>query len=149
MRIYAAKYDMSKPKKGSHHLTFLLILGIIGISIGRVSHLSTTYVKNHLRKEIYVDCDDDKVLLKYEPKKQNQGGVKMSILLVFIGLLGLTAGILMLVSPSTWQKCNEKANAILFSTDNAVTGASSIVGIILVIISLYILWSAYRFSSSW
>ena len=72
----------------------------------------------------------------------------MSILLVFIGLLGIAAGILMLVSPSIWQKCNEKANAILFSTDNAVTGASSIVGIILVIVSLYILWSAYRFSSS-
>ena len=141
MQIYAAKYDLSKPKKGSHHLTFLLILGI---SIGIVSQCV-----NHLRKEqLQFTLTIPSEVVSYEPKRQNQGGVKMSILLVFIGLLGLAAGILMLVSPSTWKKCNEKANAILFSTDNAVTGASSIVGIILVIVSLYILWSAYRFSSS-
>jgi hypothetical protein len=67
----------------------------------------------------------------------------MSILLAIIGLIGLASGIFMLVSPSTWQKFNEKANAIMFTGDKALTGLHPVLGILLVLMSLYILWSAY------
>jgi uncharacterized protein YjeT (DUF2065 family) len=67
----------------------------------------------------------------------------MSILLAIVGLLGLAAGILLLVAPSTWQKLSEKANAILFSPDKTVTKVRPLVGIVLCLLSLYILWAAY------
>jgi hypothetical protein len=67
----------------------------------------------------------------------------MSILLAIVGLLGLAAGILLLVAPSAWQELSEKANAILFSTDKAVTRVRPLVGIVFSLLSLYILWTAY------
>ncbi len=67
----------------------------------------------------------------------------MSILLAIVGLIGLASGILMLVSPSNWQKLNEKANAIMFTADKALIGLHPVLGILLVLMSLYILWSAY------
>jgi hypothetical protein len=67
----------------------------------------------------------------------------MLIILAIIGLIGLASGILMLASPSTWQKFNEKANAVMFTADKALTGLHPVLGIILVLMSLYILWSAY------
>ena len=67
----------------------------------------------------------------------------MSILLAIVGLLGLAVGILLLVAPAMLQKLNAKANAILISTDEAVTSFRPLVGIVLVLLSLFILWSAY------
>jgi hypothetical protein len=73
----------------------------------------------------------------------------MSILLVIItaiamiGMIGLTAGILMLVAPSLWEKLNERANAILISTAKIVPGKLTLVAIVFILLSLYVLWSAY------
>jgi uncharacterized protein YjeT (DUF2065 family) len=65
------------------------------------------------------------------------------IAIAFIGVIGLIAGIVILVAPSTWEKLNEKANAFLVYTGRIVHGKLTLVGIIFVLLSLYVLWSAY------
>jgi hypothetical protein len=60
-----------------------------------------------------------------------------------IGVIGLIAGILILTSPSTWEKINEKANTILVNTGRIVPGKLTLVGMVFVLLSLYVLWSAY------
>ena len=81
----------------------------------------------------------------------------MLYFLIIIGLLGLVAGILMSVAPSILQKVNvvlsvyplnrgksyEWANATLISTDKALIRYRLLAGIILSLLSLYILRSAY------
>ena len=63
--------------------------------------------------------------------------------IAIIGVIGLSAGILILTAPSTWDKLNEKANAFLVYTGRIVPGRLTLVGMIFVLLSLYILWSAY------
>ncbi|MBU0653161.1 MAG: hypothetical protein KJ649_06660 [Proteobacteria bacterium] len=65
------------------------------------------------------------------------------IAITIIGVIGLTAGILILMAPSTWEKINEKANTFLIYTGGIVRGKLTLVGIIFVLLSLYVLWSAY------
>jgi hypothetical protein len=81
----------------------------------------------------------------------------MLYFLIIIGLLGLVVGILMSVAPSILQKVNvvlsvyplnrgksyEWANATLISTDKALIRYRLLTGIILSLLSLYILRSAY------
>ena len=81
----------------------------------------------------------------------------MLYFLIIIGLLGLVVGILMSVAPSILQKLNvvlsvyplnrgksyEWANATLISTDKALIRYRLMAGIILSLLSLYILRSAY------
>ena len=73
----------------------------------------------------------------------------MSILLVIIfaitmiGIIGLSAGILILVAPSVWERFNERANAILIATGKMVPGRLTLVAIVFIMLSLYVLWSAY------
>jgi hypothetical protein len=81
----------------------------------------------------------------------------MLYFLIIIGLLGLVMGILMSVAPSILQKVNvvlsvyplnrgksyEWANATLISTDKALIRYRLLTGIILSLLSLYILRSAY------
>ena len=65
------------------------------------------------------------------------------IAIAIIGVIGLTAGIVILVAPSTWEKLNEKANAFLVYTGRIVRGRLTLVGMIFVLLSLYVLWSAF------
>jgi hypothetical protein len=63
--------------------------------------------------------------------------------IAIIGVIGLTAGIVILVAPTTWEKLNEKANAFLAYTGRIVRGRLTLVGMIFVLLSLYVLWSAF------
>jgi hypothetical protein len=65
------------------------------------------------------------------------------IAIAIIGVIGLTAGIVILVSPSTWEKFNEKTNAFLVYTGRVVYGKLTLVGMIFILLSIYVLWSAY------
>jgi hypothetical protein len=79
----------------------------------------------------------------------DMGGAAMSLLslvigaIVVIGSIGLLAGILILMAPSVWERLNEKANAILVDTGRIVPGKLTLVGIVFILLSLYVLWSAY------
>jgi hypothetical protein len=65
------------------------------------------------------------------------------IAIAIIGVIGLTAGIMILVAPSIWEKLNEKANTFLIYTGKVIPGRLTLVGMIFVLLSLYVLWSAY------
>ena len=66
----------------------------------------------------------------------------MLYFLIITGILGLVVGILMLIAPSILQKFNVWANATLISTDKVLIIHRRLVGIILSLLSLYILWAA-------
>jgi hypothetical protein len=65
------------------------------------------------------------------------------IAIAIIGVIGLIAGIVILVAPSVWEKINEKANTFLVYTGSIVPGKLTLVGMVFILLSLYVLWSAY------